>query len=75
VTNEIIKKKGLNGYITVAKNVPKMLKLDSTRLSQVIMNLLGNSSKFTERGQIRLSLSWINKTEIDDSCFTPPDEL
>ncbi|VVB71029.1 Methanogenesis regulatory histidine kinase FilI [uncultured archaeon] len=49
--------KGLDLAYLVEENVPCMLFGDPTRLRQILVNLLGNAVKFTEKGQIVLSVS------------------
>ena len=50
------KRKGLNFKVYVSETVPGVLKLDGTRLRQIIYNLVGNSFKFTESGEIKVSV-------------------
>ena len=50
------KKKDLDFKIYVSETVPRVLKLDGTRLRQIIYNLVGNSFKFTETGEIKVSV-------------------
>ena len=50
------KKKDLDFKVYVSETVPKVLKLDGTRLRQIIYNLVGNSFKFTETGEIKVSV-------------------
>ena len=40
----------------IGDNVPSMVKSDPTRFRQVLINLMGNAPKFTESGEIELSL-------------------
>ncbi|MBW2562869.1 MAG: response regulator [Deltaproteobacteria bacterium] len=40
----------------IGDNIPSMAKSDPTRFRQVLTNLMGNSPKFTESGEIELSL-------------------
>jgi PAS domain S-box-containing protein len=49
--------KGLELVVDVAADVPERLRGDPGRLRQVLINLLGNAVKFTERGSVVLRLS------------------
>jgi signal transduction histidine kinase/ActR/RegA family two-component response regulator len=46
--------KGLALHVEYAGPVPETLCTDPTRLRQILVNLLGNAIKFTERGEVRL---------------------
>ncbi len=55
--------KGLELSLEVADRAPDRLVGDALRLRQVILNLLNNAVKFTQRGSVRLSVQAADTTE------------
>ena len=49
--------KGLTHEFIIEENVPDILLGDATRLTQILVNLVGNALKFTETGKITIRVS------------------
>ena len=48
------KKKNIEMVLNFSNNLPRFIWADSVRLRQVLINLLGNAVKFTEKGKVEL---------------------
>ena len=70
---QIANDKHLHFDIEVDPMLPPIMQTDSKRLQQVIKNLLSNSFKFTEKGEVELSISratvgWSSRNSILNSA-------
>ncbi len=59
-----IGQKSIEVLCSVGDDVPPYLEGDPTRFRQVLTNLMGNAPKFTEKGEIELSLEVEEETEF-----------
>jgi PAS domain S-box-containing protein len=62
--------KGLQLIFVRADDVPQFIEADEIKLRQILMNLLGNATKFTQSGQIRVSVrAEVDQALNDDAPF------
>jgi PAS domain S-box-containing protein len=67
-------KKGLELILIVEENVPDYIWIDGVRIKQILMNLINNSIKFTNKGYVKLSISLKNKTNhLSNLIFSVED--
>ena len=58
----VAEKKGLRLLSKVDSSMPRFVEVDPVRLTQVLVNLLGNAVKFTEEGEIELKTTLKKRT-------------
>jgi PAS domain S-box-containing protein len=52
------REKGIDLKFSYAPNLPRKITTDPTRLRQILLNLIGNAIKFTNRGEVEVSVDY-----------------
>ncbi|MBK9292834.1 MAG: PAS domain S-box protein [Oligoflexia bacterium] len=63
IMNPLAVKKGIKLSIHYANKTPKIIKTDPIRLKQILLNIIGNAIKFTEKGEVRVNVKLENSNE------------
>ena len=68
-----IGEKNINFKVTLAPDIPYELIGDKTHIKEIVNNLLTNAIKYTEQGEIELSVKCINKDNISNLIISVRD--
>lgn len=61
--DKMIEVKGVNFVFDYDKSICENIMIDRVRIEQVLMNLLGNAMKFTEKGEITMKIAKVSENE------------
>ncbi len=79
IQQPIAKTKGLNLKAQISESIPKLVETDGNRLRQILLNLVSNAVKFTDRGDVLIHLIHdhpLYRFEVKDTGIgISPDQL
>jgi signal transduction histidine kinase/CheY-like chemotaxis protein len=65
MVDERARNKGLDLQITINEEMPHLLYGDNVRLKQIILNILTNAIKYTEKGSIHMDVDYSSSGHLD----------
>lgn len=69
----LVKKKGLQLKFEISTDMPALVRVDDTKLRQILSNLLYNAVKFTNRGYISFTSTIERESDLDYLAMTITD--
>ena len=71
INSESLRNKKITAEAFLDKNLPRVLWIDSSRLLQIMMNLISNALKFTpEEGKIKIIVRWCSEDQEREGLLT-----
>lgn len=61
--------KGLDLIVDIDPDIPKVLHGDEVRIKQIITNILTNAAKYTEKGSVKLSITFDRNAKVEESIL------
>ena len=71
VASEMIRSKSLYGALHLHEHVPDCLMIDNHRMMQIMINLISNATKFTDRGFVTIHVSFVEETDVKHVNLSP----
>ncbi|MFZ4785953.1 MAG: tetratricopeptide repeat protein, partial [Flavobacteriales bacterium] len=69
ITRYPASQKQLGVHLTLGESVPQTVTIDNNRLKQILINLLNNGIKFTQKGEVRLKVERIADISEHEAIF------